>query len=259
MGTDTKIAWATHTFNPWWGCEKVSEACKHCYAESMARRWGHQIWGRAAARRPLGDANWKQPLAWDRHARENGVRARVFCASMADVMEDRRDLDPLRERLWKLIDRTPSLDWMLLTKRPENFLRLTSWRTRWPDNVWAGTTAETQAWAARRWAHLREVPAVVRFLSVEPMLEPMDLLGLTRSDADRPLHWVIVGGESGPGARRTDPSWFMELQRQSAIADIAYFLKQSGLMLAKELGFADRAGADPDEWPAAWRIQEFPR
>jgi len=119
MAKDSAIEWTHHTFNPWWGCTKVSPGCKYCYAETWAKRVGQDIWGSRAPRRDLSEAYWRQPLAWNAEALSTGTRARVFCASMADVFEDRRDLDGKRERLWALIEATPKLDWLLLTKRPE--------------------------------------------------------------------------------------------------------------------------------------------
>jgi protein gp37 len=119
MAKDSTIEWTHHTFNPWWGCTKVSPGCKHCYAEAWAKRVGQDVWGARAPRRELSEAYWRQPLAWNAKALRTGKRTRVFCASMADVFEDRRDLDARRERLWRLINDTPRLDWLLLTKRPQ--------------------------------------------------------------------------------------------------------------------------------------------
>src|SRR5688500_18924379 len=118
MGKNSKIEWTNHTFNPWWGCTRVSAACKHCYAEAWAKRVGKKVWGPKAPRRFFGDAHWAGPLKWNREAEEGGIRARVFCASMADVFEARKDLQEPRAQLWKLIEKTPHLDWLLLTKRP---------------------------------------------------------------------------------------------------------------------------------------------
>lgn len=123
MAKNSRIEWTTHTFNPWWGCVKVSPACKHCYAESWAKRVGSNVWGIKAERRFFGDKHWSEPVKWNAAAAASGMRARVFCASMADVFEDRRDLDVHRIRLWKLIEATPRLDWLLLTKRPEIVIR----------------------------------------------------------------------------------------------------------------------------------------
>ena len=119
MGKNSKIEWTHHTFNPWWGCTRVSAACVHCYAETWSKRLGKKLWGPKAPRRFLSDAYWMEPIKWNREAKQQGHRARVFCASMADVFEARSDLNASRERLWKLIEETPQLDWLLLTKRPE--------------------------------------------------------------------------------------------------------------------------------------------
>lgn len=129
MGVTTGIAWTDHTFNPWIGCAHVSPGCDHCYAEAgtsarIARGRGLPLWGEGAARQVTSPDYWKQPLRWDRAAAKEGVRRRVFCASLADVFEDRRDLDAARCALWDMIEQTPNLDWLLLTKRPQNVLRL---------------------------------------------------------------------------------------------------------------------------------------
>jgi protein gp37 len=126
MGANSKIQWTNHTFNPWRGCSKVSAGCQHCYAEAMSRRNPAVLgeWGPKGTRVVAAEAMWRQPLKWDRDAQAAGVRARVFCASLADVFEDRADLETPRHELLRLIDSTRSLDWLLLTKRPENVLRL---------------------------------------------------------------------------------------------------------------------------------------
>mgnify|MGYP000934445472 CR=1 FL=1 len=191
MGENSAIAWTDHTFNPWWGCAKVSDGCANCYADVFAKRVGHgarlpTIWGVNAERKTAGEATWREPLKWDRAAAAAGQRARVFCASMADVFEDRAELVAPRARLATLVVNTPHLDWLLLTKRPENADRL--WRlahglsargleglSAWGPNVWLGTSVENQAAAERRIPHLLAVPAAVRFLSCEPLLGPVDL------------------------------------------------------------------------------------
>ena len=128
MGANSKIEWTTHTFNPWWGCTKVSEACKHCYAEAWAKRVGQNVWGPKPERRLLSDNHWRQPLKWNRDAANAAERPRVFCASMADVFEDRDELIEHRDRLFDLIEATPKLDWLVLTKRPQNVARQSSCR-----------------------------------------------------------------------------------------------------------------------------------
>lgn len=277
MGKETAIEWTRHSFNPWWGCEKVSPGCKQCYAEAFAKRVGQRVWGGEAPRRFFGDAHWAEPLKWNAAARAAGERHRVFCASMADVFEDRRDLDEHRERLWRLIESTPDLDWLLLTKRPENMLRLAPdrWSDAWPRNVWAGATVEDQEHAAGRVTWLFRVPAAVRFLSCEPLLGPVDL---TRVEIVPPrppngpgvylnaltghvagpddilptrLSWVIVGSESGPGARPMQTDWARALVDQCVAAGVPVFTKQ----IANQ---HDRKGGDPAFWPPGNWPREFP-
>lgn len=224
MGRNSSIEWTTHTFNPWWGCVKVSPACKHCYAEAWSKRVGQAVWGINAERRFFGDRHWAEPLRWDAAAAASGERARVFCASMADVFEDRRDLDDSRGRLWELIEATPNLDWLLLTKRPEMISSMAPWGNEWPANVWMGTTVEDQEWAEERLNHLAAIPSAVRFVSAEPLLGPLDLSAWLASGID----WVITGGESGPRARPSSPSWFLKLMNQCMAAEVAFHFKQWG-------------------------------
>ncbi len=210
MGADTKITWATHSFNPWIGCTKVSPACAHCYAENYALRYGRTEWGPGKARVRTSAANWKKPLSWDREAKALGTRPRVFCASLADWLDD--DGVPIEWLcdLLVLIRATPHLDWLLLTKRPENWYSriseaatvegsddsIESWvdcidmpeRGVIPENVWIGVTAENQECADKRIPHLLSIPAKVRFLSCEPLLGPVLLRSLR--DADDPLAWT---------------------------------------------------------------------
>jgi len=223
MGENSKIEWTHHTFNPWWGCVRVSPACAHCYADSFARRVGHQLWGPDAPRRFFGDAHWAEPLRWNREAERAGERKRVFCASMADVFERRPELIPWRARLWKLIDDTPWLDWLLLTKRPHNAPAMVPWRQRWPRNVWFGTTIENQHWAEKRLPDLQAVDAVVHFVSCEPLLGPLALRHRLRS-----LQWVIAGGESGHQPRLMHPAWVRSLRDQCQEAGVPFHFKQWG-------------------------------
>ncbi len=247
MGESSSIEWTDHTFNPWWGCQRVSPGCERCYAETFANRLGLKVWGPTSDRRFFGAKHWANPIEWDRMADRDGVRARVFCASMADVFEDRRDLDEPRARLWRTIEQTPHLDWQLLTKRPENMRRLspTSWQNKWPRNVWAGCTAEDQKRADERIPELINVPASIRFVSYEPAIGPVDF-GLLRlamgtdddvvaeEDAEiygigtGPIDWVIVGGESGPGSRSFDLAWARSVIAQCKRAGVAVFFKQAG-------------------------------
>ena len=299
MAENTQIEWCDHTFNPWRGCHKVSPGCDNCYAETLAGRNPAALgeWGKDANRVIGAEAYWRKPEKWERAAAafeaEHGRRQRVFCASLGDVFENRPDLAAPRLRLLDLIRRTPSLDWLLLTKRPKNvlpllrqayeeanaecndsaedesdaehvahYLDLSRWLDEWisgdypPENVWLGTSVEDQERADQRVPALLKVPAAVRFLSCEPLLGPVNLVlrgsripswdedwkldALTgkewasprddsppRSDAAR-VHWVIVGGESGPGARPMHPDWARSLRDQCTAAEVPFLFKQWG-------------------------------
>lgn len=271
MGENTAISWTDHTFNPWWGCTKVSPGCTSCYAETFSNRLALGIWGANAPRRFFGDKHWNEPRKWNAKAAKAGARARVFCASMADVFEDRRDLDAPRARLWDLIEQTPALDWLLLTKRPERMIDLSRWGSSpWPRNVWAGTTVEDQRRADERIPWLLRVPAAVRFLSCEPLMEGVDIgewldpsAGPLMSD-ESPIDWVICGGESGGRARPFDLAWARSLRDQCAAAGVPYFFKQAGARPVLDpatdalVAISARSGADPAEWPEDLRVQQFP-
>lgn len=244
-----------YTFNPVRGCMKVSAECTHCYAETRDKRFeGGEHWGPNSRRVVASEALWRQPLKWNREAAAAGQRRKVFCASLADVMEDHPDWVEPRKRLFALIVDTPHLDWLLLTKRPENFHRFLpwgglqgsiGWGSQWP-NVWLGVTAGTEEMADKRVAILSATPAVCRFVSVEPMLEHTNPLACTdcgykRSDqsfyGDHHLcgsqlpqvDWVICGGESGHGARALDLKWARFLRDQCKEAGVAFFFKQLGV------------------------------
>jgi protein gp37 len=238
MAEKTRIGWVNrqlpdgriiggHTFNIVWGCAKVSEECKHCYALDIARHYMKEpLWGPAATtgRRLFGEKHWEEPLKWNRQAERDGHRHSVFSSSMADVYEEHPQLDSEREKLWKLIAVTPMLNWLLLTKRPQNVLAMSPWgRDAWPDNVWIGTSTGLQKRAEERIPALLEVPAIVRFVSAEPLLGPVDLSPWLKS-----LSWVIAGGESGPHFRPLNPDWARFLRDQCQAAKVLFFFKQIG-------------------------------
>ncbi|MCC9708234.1 phage Gp37/Gp68 family protein [Streptomyces sp. MNU76] len=175
MGDHTAIEWTDRTFNPWWGCSRISPGCRNCYADQLAHRWGHDVFHLGGQRRMLSGANWRKPLKWNREAQEAGTPLRVFTASMGDVFEDHPQVTTARERLWELIDQTPWLRWQLLTKRPENVSAMVPWKDAWPDHVWIGTSCEDQRRADERIPLLLQINARVRFLSCEPLLGPIDL------------------------------------------------------------------------------------
>lgn len=240
MAENSKIEWTDHTFNPWIGCQKVSPGCDHCYAEAlMDTRWGKVEWGPHGERKRTSAANWKQPLRWAKAA--NGTRPRVFCASLADVF-DNRATPEWRTDLFALIEDTPELDWLLLTKRPENIAKMLwpKWDAGLPRNIWLGATAENQEQATRRGRILRQIPATVRFLSCEPLLSEIQF----EPETLQALDWIIVGGESGHGARMMQEWWAEGIRDQCQAAGVHFFMKQM-------------TGKKPI--PAHLLIREFPR
>jgi protein gp37 len=241
---NSSIEWTHHTFNPWQGCTKVSAGCAHCYAETLSNRWGKDLWGPGKERQRTSAAYWRQPIAWDKEAEKAGERRRVFCASMADVFDEAAPL------MWKgdlmlLIEKTPSLDWLLLTKRPENARGM--FRDFWFPyvfhNVWLGVSCEDHPSYVSRNNSLSQISAKVRFLSCEPLLGKITL-GARLPD------WVIVGGESGPKARPMEVEWARYLRDQCSAAGIPFFLKQMG-------GVRDKRG-NLEDFPEDLRIRQFP-
>jgi len=270
MSGETGIQWTDHTFNPWWGCLRVSPGCEHCYAETFAKRVGLNIWGPAktTARREFADKHWAEPLKWNHAAEKEGRRHRVFCASMADVFEDHPTANTTRPRLWALICATPWLDWQLLTKRPENIARMLpdDWGNGYP-NVWLGTTIESPDYA-HRFDQLRANRAAVYFLSLEPMIADVsDALRQKFSGLPpEEIWWAIIGGESGGKARPFHLDWARECLRWCNEFGVSPFVKQLGArpQIAQTaevdafLKLKDSHGGDWNEWPADLRIREFP-
>lgn len=268
VGKDSAIEWTSHTFNPWRGCTKVSEGCKNCYAETLSARNPKTlgVWGPKGSRVMASESYWRQPLTWNAAAQAFGERRRVFCASLADVFEGRETMPAeawpevllARERLWYLIEETPHLDWLLLTKRPENIQANVFplwWEQGFPANVWVGTSCENQEAADQRIPHLLRVPAQVRFLSCEPLIGPISLHQATPCNGyycdesvghidcrywrDH-LHWVIVGGESGTNARPMHPDWARSLRDQcQSAAGVPFFFKQHGEWVSGRAGLTD--------------------
>jgi protein gp37 len=226
MGENSKIEWTDHTFNPWIGCTKVSPGCDRCYAEAWSRRSGLVEWGNHPRRR-TSQANWKKPGKWNSEAktfsRQHGRRPRVFCASLADVFDNQVD-STWRKDLFALIRKCRRLDWLVLTKRPQNIVKMLP--PDWGDgyrNVWLGVTAEDQFWFDLRWKHLQNVPATKKFISYEPALGPL------RLPNRGPLpDWLISGGESGPAARPMDPQWARDIIADCYREGVTPFHKQWG-------------------------------
>lgn len=307
MAENSGIKWTHNTYNHWFGCAKVSPACKHCYAEEfVTKRLKLPVWGSHAGRHLSSPANRKKPFSWDRRAAEKGEKTLVFCSSLSDVFEDREELKPWREELFRMIEKTPNLIWLLLTKRADKMASLASeagWVETWPENVWAGVTVENQSMAEERIPYLLTVPLHEngkRFLSMEPLLGPVDLTvlrcpsfldrtgpsyfnaldGITfEGDGEyngslaHSLDWVIVGGESGSGARSMNVGWALDIQCQvesTRRKKVAFFFKQLGdrpvegwdpfddSVKESPIPISSPKGKNPSEWPERLRLQEFP-
>lgn len=293
MGKYSNITWCDHTFNPFIGCTKVSPGCKNCYAEREMDHHYHKVrWGPEGTRLHTSPNYWRQPQKWDEDPwvecmvcgwrgslddtevnpaglslyccpKCNGIvsltRQRVFCASLADVFEIHPDVNTWRDGLWKLMMATPSLDWLVLTKRPQNVEGMVpeSWKTgSWPRNVWLGVSAEDQQRLDARMPVLeklgRTLNIPVIFVSAEPLLGPLDLDGWVEKCTifeeggeyiQHPIDWVIVGGESGPAARPMNPRWVTSLQDQCLVAGRPFFFKQWGEWCAP--GCRLKRDADP--------------
>lgn len=225
MGANSRIEWTDHTFNPWVGCTNVSPGCDHCYAESWAKRSGQVRWGNSPRKRTT-EAYWRQPANWSSQAadfqHEHRRRQRIFCASLADIFDNQVD-ERWRSDLWTVVRANGDLDWLLLTKRPQNISKMlpVDWGNGY-QNVWLGMTAEDQQRFDQRWRFMAAVPAVVRFVSYEPAIGPLRLEGEVLPD------WVISGGESGAGARPLSPGWVRDVVADCDRLGIAAFHKQWG-------------------------------
>jgi len=306
MAENSFIEWCEHTFNPWIGCSKVSAGCKNCYAETlMDKRYGRVKWGGNGVRVKTSVANWKKPLAWNKKAKDMKVRPRVFCASLADVFEDRPEVREWRQELFELIAVTPDLEWLLLTKRPENITKFwpteieSNWKVKGNmlskdgvgkievnkediefsqtnyfaqvKNVRIGTSVENQEQADKRINQLLMASMSIgapNFLSMEPLIGPVNLRRVAdgthgnpfdclrghyvewEEDCDPPpnwpvtINWVIVGGESGQGAREMSPQWPASIRNQCQTAGVPFFFKQWGAFKPRQdFGVAmDRVG-----------------
>ena len=267
MSDQTKIEWCDATLNAWWGCTKVSDGCKHCYADSWSKRYNRAIWGPKGTRVEV--KSWRSTLnKISKRALAEGRRLKVFVQSMSDTFEGPETMGGVDSENWKLVSRLrqellelipehPELDFLLLTKRPENVLKYGRVGMAWmkdgvPPNAWVGVSIEGQLTADDRLSKLAKIPAAVRFVSCEPMIGPVDIEPYLRcpecnySNADARLHmdhflcsqrggllppeihWVIFGGESGPKARPMHPDWVRSLRDQCVAANVPFFFKQWG-------------------------------
>lgn len=328
---NTNIEWTDHSWNPWRGCTKVSPGCMNCYAEEKSKVNPGVLgkWGKGAPR--VLAKNWGDPLKWNKEFSKGDYftrlqdqprpeRPKVF-PSFCDWLDDEVPIEWLA-RFLNLIHDTPNIDWLLLTKRPENWeqrlrdvcghlqstidchMEHPVWQfcDQWlpwngvqrfspPANVWIGASIEDQKRADERIPALLDIPAILRFLSVEPLLGPIEFSDVSgRRDwiqqlalkALSGIDWVIVGGESGPRSRPCNVDWIRSIVKQCAAAKVPCFVKQLGAncvtdnvnaddwpdsteFLGQYEGFAAaRAmlkhpkGGDPAEWPTNLRIRQYP-
>jgi protein gp37 len=234
MGETTGIEWCDSTLNLWWGCTKVggSPACDNCYAEAWSKRTGFNVWGTGASRRYFPDRHLDELFKWDDRVRRANRRARVFVMSMGDWAEGRPEQRPVLNQFFSMAEKFTNLDLLMLTKRPQLIKSLIpeSWLKNPLPHVWMGTTIENSYWVKNRWEHLRQVPAAVHWFSMEPLASeielPSDFLALGKKA------WVIVGGESGNGARPMNPAWVRSLRDQSVCAGVPFHFKQWGDLIA---------------------------
>ena len=234
------IEWTESTWNPVTGCSKISPGCKHCYAERMAFRL-----------KAMGQANYTNGfrLTLQPHMLERPLRWKepqmIFVNSMSDLFHDQVPLEYVQS-VFDVMRRAHWHTFQVLTKRAERLEELSS-AIEWPNNVWMGVSVENEEYTFRI-DHLRETGAVTKFLSLEPLLGPLQNLDLADID------WAIVGGESGPGARPMDESWVLEIRDQCQQARVPFFFKQWGGVNKKKAG-RSLQGRTWDEWPVT-RLRE---
>lgn len=236
MGDTTTIAWTDRTWNPWRGCSHVSPGCDHCYMFADGQRWG---WDAATVAR--AKTTWRHPFRWQREAQARGTRARVFVLSLSDFFHP--DADAWRDEAWAIMRACDRLDFQVLTKRDGRIARHlpADWGEGYA-NVWLGVSIEADRFAFRA-DTLRRVPARVRFISAEPLLEPLPRLEL------RGIDWLIVGGESGLGHRPMEHAWAGELYQRAQQAGTAFFFKQS----------SSRYSGQGTNLQGLGEVREFPR
>lgn len=247
---ESKIGWTNYTFNLVWGCVKVSPECDNCYAETTDARWNTQKhWGKDAPRKTMTDSYWNSLQAWQRRAEKENTRYRVFCSSMADVFEDHETVNQERLRLFEQIEKTPRLDYLLLTKRPQNIKKtLGNYWSQTPGNIWLGTTVGCKA-SMWRVPALLENNAAVRFVSAEPLIEDIDN-EIKPYIAQDKINWLIVGGESGNNARPMEENWAHWLKTLCNVPKVAFYMKQMGGIKNKRDQLCDI--------PLVLRRREFP-
>lgn len=221
MGTQSKVEWTLHTWNPWQGCHKVSEACANCYMYREKKRYGQNP--KVVVR---SKSTFYAPLKRNRHGRWKWPDGdRIFVCSWSDFFHSAAD--QWRAEAWEIIKQRPGLDFMILTKRPERMVSCLprDWRNGW-SNVWLGVTAENQKRADERLPILLNIPAVIHFVTCEPLLEQLELASYLDGSTGKNLDWIVAGSESGHNRRPSRVEWFRSIRDQCQQARIPFFLKQ---------------------------------
>lgn len=244
MGDTTGISWTDHTFNPWWGCTKIAPGCDNCYAATLDARIGGNYWDAHQKPRRTKANNWRRVMKWQEQAEIENRRHRVFCGSMMDWC-DKDAPEGARGELFELIRATPMLDWQLLTKRATLIAKNlpVDWGDGY-DNVWLGVTVENAEYGYPRIDALRAVPAKTRFISAEPLLGEVDDIYLEG------IHWVIIGGESGPGFRAMEWRWADDLLIACEDQGVPVWFKQWGGN-RRDKGGCELNGREYKHWPSS--------
>jgi len=243
MSNKSKIEWTEQTWNPTTGCTKVSPGCKHCYAETMARRL--KAMGAGGYDNGFELAMHEKRLQQPLKRKKPTV---YFVNSMSDLFHE-EITDNFLDKVFDVIKRTPQHTYQILTKRSERLPEYFKTRAC-PPNVWLGVSVEDKKYGMPRIEHLRCVDATIRFLSVEPLLEDIGSIDLSN------IHWVIVGGESGSSARPMQAEWADNIRRQCELNSVAYFFKQwgawgaDGVKRAKQANGRKLNGRIYDNYPA---------
>ena len=254
---NSKIEWTEVTWNPLRGCTRVSEGCRFCYAERVAERWSgpkQPYEGLVISSKNGGQPRWSGEIMLVEHMLNEPYKWKggklIFVNSMSDLFHEKVPLDYI-ERIFEVMENTPRHRYQILTKRAERMAELAP-NINWPTNVWMGVSIEDSRVINRADA-LREVPAPIRFLSLEPLIGPIPNLDLTGLD------WTIIGGESGNEARIMEPEWAVDLLNQCKSANVPCFIKQMGTQWAKRQGSKSWKGDDFNEFPEALQVREYPR
>lgn len=259
MATDSKIQWTDHTVNFWTGCKKVSPGCKFCYMFRDQERYGKEPTDVLQVAQKTINKVLKAAKPGDK----------IFTCSWSDFFIE--EADQWRDWAWQIIRENPHLNWQILTKRPERIMDNLppDWGQGW-DHVWLGVSAENQDLYQLRMLILSMIPAKIRFVSIEPILGPINLhpwISLTREhrsgNPGSAIDWVIVGGESGNDNgkwkyRAADLDWFNDIVKQLQFYKVPVFVKQMGTHIAKEYKMFDRNGGDIAEFPEAIQVRQFP-